>query len=41
MCTAIYLEEPYLQEWVLYNLMLGIDHLFLVHMTTLHEEASS
>eukprot|EP00668_Euglena_longa_P012539 GGOE01014994.1.p1 GENE.GGOE01014994.1~~GGOE01014994.1.p1 ORF type:complete len:400 (-),score=110.70 GGOE01014994.1:163-1362(-) len=35
-CTALYLEDPYLLEWVLYNLLLGIDHLFLVHMTTLH-----
>eukprot|EP01006_Ploeotia_vitrea_P014422 TRINITY_DN3895_c0_g1_i1.p1 TRINITY_DN3895_c0_g1~~TRINITY_DN3895_c0_g1_i1.p1 ORF type:complete len:491 (-),score=8.86 TRINITY_DN3895_c0_g1_i1:18-1418(-) len=35
-CTAIYLEEPYLEEWINYHLLLGVQHFYLIQMSTLH-----
>eukprot|EP00906_Rhabdomonas_costata_P034945 RCo049133 len=33
--TAIFMEEPYLEEWIKYNLLIGVEHFFFVHMTSL------
>eukprot|EP00668_Euglena_longa_P030108 GGOE01037518.1.p1 GENE.GGOE01037518.1~~GGOE01037518.1.p1 ORF type:complete len:445 (+),score=77.52 GGOE01037518.1:46-1335(+) len=38
-CTAIYLEEPYLEEWIHYQLLIGIDHIFFALLLTLHYAA--
>lgn len=35
-CTALYLEEPYLEEWLKYLLVVGVDHVFVMLLTTLH-----
>eukprot|EP01004_Peranema_trichophorum_P005443 NODE_4303_length_1191_cov_35.690075_g3798_i0.p1 GENE.NODE_4303_length_1191_cov_35.690075_g3798_i0~~NODE_4303_length_1191_cov_35.690075_g3798_i0.p1 ORF type:complete len:382 (+),score=66.43 NODE_4303_length_1191_cov_35.690075_g3798_i0:43-1146(+) len=33
-CTAIFMEDPYLEEWLIYHLLMGIQHFFLVQMTS-------
>eukprot|EP00667_Euglena_gracilis_P011339 EG_transcript_11582 len=38
-CTAIYLEDPYLVEWLHYQLLVGIDHIYFVVLLTLHYAA--